>query len=326
MISISQGHEKGIGLEVLFKSLSLLPQSSHHKIKLYAFKKSVKNTLQKLDLDYELGDDGVYFQWGKLNVEWLPTTSLPQSTVSFIEAIEECRQNNGVLFTLPTTKDHLVNPKKKSEKLLGHTEFLRSYFKQPLLGMYFHSDSLRCLLLTDHLPLRQMLETLTPVFAKKKLEFSLKALQKLEPDVKRVVVAGLNPHSGEGGLLGKEDARIEKAIHSLKIKGMKIEGLFSGDTLLNQLKSQTDLLVYQYHDQGLGVFKGLMGTLGANITLGLPFTRLSVDHGTAFSLYGKNVADYRGALYCLNKALEYQERLRGQDSSYKGKSTQSKVD
>lgn len=323
MIAVSQGHEKGIGLEVFFKSLSLLPDASSKDITLFAYKSSVKKTLQKLDLDFEIASDGIYFQWGKLSSQWLSPSVLPESTVAFVEAIERAESSQGVLFTLPTTKDHLVNPKKKTQLHLGHTEFLRAQYKQELLGMYFQSDTLRCLLMTDHLPLKKMLTVITPAFTKKKLEFCLKALQKLEPDIKRVIVAGLNPHAGEGGLLGKEDARIQVAVKSIKIPKLKIEGLYSGDTLLNQKKSPSDVLVYQYHDQGLGVFKGLMGTLGANITLGLPFTRLSVDHGTAFSLYGKNVADYRGALYCLQKALQYQERSRGQDSNFKGKGTQS---
>jgi len=323
MISVSQGHEKGIGLEVFFKSLSLLPSGSINQINLFASKKSVKNTLQKLDLDFEFCEDGIYFQFGKLSTQWLSPSKLPESTISFIEAIEESRKKNSVLFTLPTTKDQLINPKKKNEKLLGHTEFLRSYFNEPLLGMYFHSDTLRCLLITDHLSLKQMLETLTPAYAKKKLAFCLSVLHKIEPDIQRVIVAGLNPHSGEGGLLGKEDAKIEKAIKTIKIKKIKIEGLFSADSLIYNKKSINDVLVYQYHDQGLGVFKGLMGTLGANITLGLPFVRLSVDHGTAFSLYGKNRADYRGALYCVRKALEYQERSCGQNSNHKSQSTQS---
>ncbi len=321
MISVSQGHENGIGLEVFFKSMSLLTGSASNNIQLFAYKKSVLKTLKKLELDFEVSDDGLYFQWGKLSTQWLAPSRLPESTVSFLESIKESHENNGVLFTLPTTKDQLVNPKKKTEKLLGHTEFLRSYFKEPLLGMYFQSDSLRCLLLTDHMSLRDMLKILTPQFAKKKLEFSLNALRSLEPDMHRVLVAGLNPHSGEGGLLGKEDAKIEKAIKSIKIRNFRIEGLFSADTLLSQAKSANDLLVYNYHDQGLGVFKGLMGTLGANITLGLPFVRLSVDHGTAFSLYGKNIADYRGALYCLKMALRYQEKASGQNSNIKGTSS-----
>lgn len=321
MIFVSQGHEKGIGLEVFFKSLALLPRNYTEQTHLFAFKKSVSATLAKLEIDYEIASDGIFFQWGKLVVDWLSHSGLPQSTLSFVSAIEACRNQNDILFTLPTTKEDLINPKKKNQTLLGHTEFLRSYFREPLLAMYFHSEHLRSLLLTDHLPLKEVLKLTTPTFVKEKLQFSLKAFSKLEPTTKRAIIAGLNPHAGEGGLLGKEDKGLQDIIKNMSLKKIKLLGLCSADSMTMQRIDHTDLLVYMYHDQGLGSFKSLMGTLGANITLGLPFIRLSVDHGTAFPLYGKNSADYRGAVYCFRKAMDYQERLSGQNSNYKSKSS-----
>lgn len=320
MIFVSQGHEKGIGLEVFFKSLALLPRNYTEQTHLFAFKKAVIATLSRLDIDYEIVSDGIFFQWGRLSVDWISPSGLPQSTLSFVSAIEASTETD-TLFTLPTTKEDLVNPKKKNQKLLGHTEFLRSYFNEPLLAMYFHSEHLRSLLLTDHLSLKEVLKSTTPAFVKKKLEFSLKAFRRLEPTTKRAIIAGLNPHAGEAGLLGKEDRKIQESIMKLSHSKFKLIGLCSADSMTMQRIDNTDLLVYMYHDQGLGSFKSLMGTLGANITLGLPFIRLSVDHGTAFSLYGKNIADYRGAFYCFRKAMDYQERLSGQNSNNKSKSS-----
>ena len=148
-------------------------------------------------------------------------------------------------------------------------------------------------------------------------------LRQLEPHLKRALVAGINPHAGEGGLLGKEEARLTSNLSAIKVPGFKVLGFYPGDTLLKQKQSSADLLVYPHHDQGLAPFKSLMGTLGANITLGLPFVRLSVDHGTAFPLYGKNIADPRGAFFCLRKAISYQERVSGKDSNHQGQGPQS---
>jgi 4-hydroxythreonine-4-phosphate dehydrogenase len=230
-----------------------------------------------------------------------------------LETVE--KSTNDILFTLPTTKDDLRNPRKPAQRFLGHTEYLRARFKTEALGMFFASPHLDVLLLTDHLPLAQVGTTLTAKYLKSKLQTSLTHLRQLEPHLRRALIAGINPHAGEGGLLGKEEARLASTLKAIRVPGFKVLGFYPGDTLLKQKHGSADLLVYPHHDQGLAPFKSLMGTLGANITLGLPFVRLSVDHGTAFPLYGKNKADPRGAFFCLRKAISYQERVRGKNSN-----------
>jgi 4-hydroxythreonine-4-phosphate dehydrogenase len=174
---------------------------------------------------------------------------------------------------------------------------------------------LHALLLTDHLPLKEVTAALTSKNLLGKMERAIASLRTLHPHSRRYVLAGINPHAGENGLLGKEESKLIPALEKLraKNKGVKIEGFFSGDTLLQQRDTSDDILVYCHHDQGLAPFKALRGTLGANVTLGLPRLRLSVDHGTAFALYGKNMADHRGAYFCLRQAMIYQELLSGKD-------------
>ncbi len=318
MIVVTQGHEKGIGLEVFFKSLLLAPRSWTKHTLLIANKKTVSNYLKRLGLPGSLLSDGIELPTGKLNAVWTGESKLPQSTTSMIEALSIVQaDNNRVLFTLPTTKDDLRNPQRPSQRFLGHTELLRAIFKSDWLGMYFNSLHDDTLLLTDHVPLSGVTKQLSPALFSKKLTQSLKYLKTLEPQLSRAYVAGINPHFGEGGLLGKEELKLITALKKIQVKGFKVNGFYSGDTLHLQKQSSADLLIYPVHDQGLAPFKALNGSLGANITLGLPFVRLSVDHGTAFQLYGKNMADYRGAHYCLRKAMSYQELDFGKNSNHK---------
>jgi 4-hydroxythreonine-4-phosphate dehydrogenase len=139
--------------------------------------------------------------------------------------------------------------------------------------------------------------------------------------VKRVFISGLNPHAGENGLIGNEDARVSSAIKRLR-SNLKIEmsGPFPGDTMLLEKKRPEDLLIYLFHDQGLGIFKGLQGFIGSNITLGLPFPRFSPDHGTSFSLFGRNEADYRGCEFSLRQTLQLVKKgSNGKNTSHKSK-------
>ena len=121
-----------------------------------------------------------------------------------------------------------------------------------------------------------------------------------------VVFSGINPHAGENGILGDEEKHIKSAMTDLeKHYGKIFTGPFSGDTLHHHyLSDKNQLFVYMYHDQGLAQFKSQYGLIGLNITLGLPFLRLSVDHGTAFELYGKNKANISGMLFLLKQAFE----------------------
>lgn len=319
MIVVTQGHEKGIGLEVFFKVLILGPSVWTNQCLLVADKKTVSNYLKKLNIPGTVLTDRIELPSGNLKVNWLPSSKLPLSTISMIDALQIVQSVPGrVLFTLPTTKDDLRNPKKPNQRYLGHTEFLRAEFKSDWLGMYFNSFFDDTLLLTDHVALKSVITQLTPSLFSRKLSLSLKYLKLLEPRLTRAYVAGLNPHFGESGLLGKEELRLKASLDKICVKGFKVDGFYSGDTLHVQKRSSEDLLIYPYHDQGLAPFKALNGSIGANITLGLPFVRLSVDHGTAFQLYGKNIADYRGAHYCLRKAMSYQELDFGKNSDHKG--------
>lgn len=322
MILITQGHENGVGLEVLLKSALLAPASWLPQFTLFAHRPTVERHIRKLGLPLQTTNDGVALPSGNLRCAWIrPVKAIPLSTVAMEEALLSCELVSApILFTLPTTKDDLRNPARPQQRFLGHTEYLRARFGNAALGMFFTSDDLNVLLLTDHVALKDVTKELTAKAFREKLRCSLAALTRIEPDIKRVLVAGLNPHAGEGGLLGGEEKRLSAQLEKVRVEHHhhQVSGFYPGDTVLSQRKSNRDLLVYMHHDQGLAPFKALKGTLGANITLGLPFLRISVDHGTAFALYGKNSADYRGAYYCLRKAVTYREQLIGKDPGHEG--------
>lgn len=324
MILVTQGHEKGIGLEVLLKSIVLAPPTWAQQVCLFANKTTVNTHLKSLGLNAQLTNEGIVLNNSFIRCEWIKSSaSASQSMASIQEALDALNNfDNPVLFTLPTTKDALKINKKDH---LGHTEFLRSKYKSPELGMFFTADDLNVLLLTDHVPLEKVSSVITAKAFRNKMILSLNALSSIEPKIQNVLVAGINPHAGEGGLLGSQEKRLTSSLQKLcdNLKQFEISGFYPGDTIFRERSTVHDLLVYMHHDQGLAPFKALKGTLGANVTLGLPFLRLSVDHGTAFALYGKNCSDYRGAYFCIRKALIYRERLCGQNSSQQGQGSQS---
>jgi 4-hydroxythreonine-4-phosphate dehydrogenase len=174
---------------------------------------------------------------------------------------------------------------------------------------------LRVALTTIHMPLalvsaqitvKTVLETIEILHAGLKTQFGI-----AQP---RILVAGLNPHAGEGGYLGSEESiAIEPAIAQAQQAGIRVEGPFPGDTLFDlHSLDRVDAYLAMYHDQGLAPFKFVTFNTGVNVTLGLPIIRTSVDHGTALDIAGKGVADAGSMLEALR--LAYQLALHRQTS------------
>lgn len=316
-INVTQGHESGIGLEVFFKTCLLLSSEDLSKIRLYAYAKSVEKTLDTLGLPFEISDKGVTIAGSLIEVVWQKKVKQSESFTALIEAMNES-EKKGILFTLPTSKDQFPG-------YPGHTEFFRSHYKKPDLGMFFSSPSLQVLLLTDHVAVSDLSKVLTEEVIYARVKTALTTLKSWNWPTKRILISGFNPHAGENGLIGSEDKRVEHAIKRLsRDMKMEVSGPYPGDTMLLEKNSKDDLLIYLFHDQGLGVFKGLQGFIGSNITLGLPYPRFSPDHGTSFGLFGKNAADYRGCQFAMKEALGLLKKVEhGKNSSHQSKSSQS---
>jgi len=172
----------------------------------------------------------------------------------------------------------------------GHTEYLgaRAGVRRPV--MMFAGDRFRVALATTHLPLRKVPALLTSeVILHTLVEFEAGLRSLFGVPEPRIAVAGLNPHAGEEGTLGTEEAeRVAPAIASARERGIRCEGPFPADTLFR--RERFDGLVALYHDQALPAVKTL-DPLSVNVTLGLPFVRTSPDHGTAFDIAGRGIAD-----------------------------------
>jgi 4-hydroxythreonine-4-phosphate dehydrogenase len=164
--------------------------------------------------------------------------------------------------------------------------------------MMLANRELKTVLVTIHQPLRQAIDAITVDRILETLRITHRAELASTGRAPHLAVAGLNPHAGEGGLLGREEKEvIQPAIQLAKAEGMHVSGPWSPDTVFMRARAEHgqpgafDVVVAMYHDQGLIPVKYLGLETGVNITLGLPFVRTSPDHGTAFDLTGKGVAD-----------------------------------
>jgi 4-hydroxythreonine-4-phosphate dehydrogenase len=175
----------------------------------------------------------------------------------------------------------------------GHTDLLAHLTGAKRVAMMFHADALRVVLATVHVPLRRVPEVLTQSQLEDTIELAAAELPRFGWPSPRLAVAGLNPHAGEHGLLGtEEDEVLLPAIAACAARGLDVRGPFPADTLFNRaMKGEFDAVIACYHDQGLIPIKLVAFGRAVNVTLGLPIIRTSVDHGTAFDIAGRGVAD-----------------------------------
>jgi len=176
---------------------------------------------------------------------------------------------------------------------MGHTEFLAEMTATKLPVMMLVADELRVALVSTHLPLREVADFVSTERVTQVLEIVLEDLVKHFGIRKpRVVVCGLNPHAGESGYLGCEDENIIRpAVETLRRQGANVVGPVPADTAFTAASGRKDAVLAMYHDQGLPVLKYAGFGRAVNVTLGLPIVRTSVDHGTAFDIAGKGIAD-----------------------------------
>jgi len=176
----------------------------------------------------------------------------------------------------------------------GHTEILAELAGASDVRMMLANHELRTILVTIHVPLREAIEQITLAAVADTISIAHAGLQKLGIAHPRIAVAGLNPHAGEGGLMGREEIEIiAPAIAQARTQGIDASGPWPGDTVFMRARGfrDFDVVVAMYHDQGLIPVKYLGIEQGVNITVGLPFIRTSVDHGTAFDIAGQGIAD-----------------------------------
>ncbi len=195
----------------------------------------------------------------------------------------------------------------------GHTEFLAEQTNTPQVVMMLVGGGMRVALVTTHLPLKDVAATITQPLLESVLRILRSDLQRrfgiMQP---RILVAGLNPHAGEGGYLGREEIDVMiPMLDKLRNEGMNVSVPLPADTLFTPHKlAQCDAVLSMYHDQGLPVLKHASFGQGVNVTLGLPIIRTSVDHGTALDLAGTGKADSGSLLEAIKVATEMVQNER----------------
>ncbi len=219
------------------------------------------------------------------------------------EAVKRCLSGEfSALVTGPVNKSILNDA---GFAFTGHTEFLATACGVPDVVMLLVSDAMRMALVTTHMPLREVASSITPLRLSQTIRILNAALKRdFGVTSPKIGVAGLNPHAGESGHLGREEIEvIQPALELLRKEGIHLRGPLPADTLFTQHGMQgSDALLAMYHDQGLSVLKYTGFGHAVNITLGLPMIRTSVDHGTALDLAGSGRANAGSLIAAVNQA------------------------
>jgi 4-hydroxythreonine-4-phosphate dehydrogenase len=307
VLAITPGEPAGIGPEILLKFCIEYPAT---RLVAVADPDLLRQTASTLGIDLEVREwrPAMTFDPGvlaclpvKLKTAALPGVLNPQNAEYVLETLRQAVAfvqdgQAGALVTGPVHKG-VIN--ESGIPFTGHTEFLAQLAGVPQVVMMLATRGLRVTLATTHLPLRGVADALTSEKLEGVIRITHQALHsQLDIRHPRLQVLGLNPHAGEGGHLGSEEIDIIiPLINRLKTEGMLLDGPVPADTAFSPDRiAQCDAVVAMYHDQGLPVLKHMGFGRAVNITLGLPFIRTSVDHGTALDLAGKGKAD-NGSLH-----------------------------
>ena len=175
----------------------------------------------------------------------------------------------------------------------GHTDLLAHLTGAPRVAMMFYAESLRVVLATVHIALAEVPGALTRDVLEGTIALAARELPRFGIPAPRLALAGLNPHAGEHGVIGREeDEVLTPAVEACRSRGIAVDGPFPADTVfVRAMRGEFDAVVACYHDQGLIPVKLVAFGRAVNVTLGLPIVRTSVDHGTAFDIAGKGIAD-----------------------------------
>jgi 4-hydroxythreonine-4-phosphate dehydrogenase len=223
----------------------------------------------------------------------------------------------GEIQGIVTAPIHKKNVQSNEFNYTGHTPFLKNFFGASDVVMILFANAFRVALVTEHVPLHEVTGNISKEIIIRKLNLLNDSLRKdFGIDKPKIAVLGLNPHAGDEGLIGKEEETIIKpAIRESKQNNILVTGPFSADGFFaRQLYTHFDAVLAMYHDQGLVPFKTLTSGEGVNYTAGLPVVRTSPDHGTAFDIAGKGIADessFRTAVFecidIINRRIEFDE-------------------
>lgn len=307
-IGITMGDPAGVGPEIILKSLSAMTDAERRGIRIYGNRNSLAATeavlntgldLAKLDIAH-VDIPGALPAFGKLDPR------CGEASYQFIAAAVRDALAGGIgcIVTAPINKAALNAAGHHHD---GHTGLLAHLTGTPTCHMLLASDRLSVIHNSTHLSLRDAIGRATTDRVLATIRAGHRHFARLGNPAPRIAVAGINPHCGEGGLFGTEDDdQIAPAVAAAHAEGIDVQGPISADTLFHRAYTGAfDLVVAQYHDQGHIPVKLVAFDTAVNVSVGLPIDRCSVDHGTAFDIAGRGIADNGN----LDHALAYAARL-----------------
>lgn len=326
-IGICLGDITGIGPEVTLKALAADADGDATKYLLIGDAQHVLALNQRLGINLPIKPYINPNESGRVFVTSASGESLPSDLVEgspaaaraamtwLVEGAQRClRQELDALVTAPVNKESIV---RAGHAFVGQTEFLSQLAgatrtAMMLLGQDDRGRWLRVALVTTHIPLRMVAAHVTRSSLELAVELAAQACRDLGLSRARIAVCGLNPHAGEGGVIGDEEQRtIGPAVLAMQKRKLEVVGPLSGDVVFNHaLRGDYDVVVAMYHDQGLAPLKTVAFDTGINWTLGLPFIRTSPDHGTAYDIAGQGIANPSSMRAAIKLAKELAARRK----------------
>lgn len=321
IVGITQGDGNGIGYEVIIKALSdprILESFTpviYGSSKIFGFYKKSLHEIEQLDTNVIASAKDAHPKRINIvnclpeNIYVEPGQSTPESAKSAMKAlecaVEDIKQGLiDVLVTAPINKRAMTA---EGFGYTGHTEYLENAFGVKDVAMFMVSDSLKVGVVTGHIPVKDISASITQEKIISKLRLMSDSLKRdFAVNSPRIAVLSLNPHSGDGGLLGNEEVTvISPAVKAAREQGIEAYGPFSPDGFFGLGHyANYDATLAMYHDQGLAPFKSIAFEEGVNYTAGLPIVRTSPDHGTSYDIAGRDLADPRSMRSAIFTAID----------------------
>ena len=303
-LAITLGDPSGIGAEVVLKAIAAIDVP----VRLFGCREHAERAgnVPKNAGFLDVAPDAPELRFGQIAAEYgrIALDSIDAAVTSIERG--ECIG----LVTAPIQKQSILLA---GSGFPGHTELLASRAGLKEYGrdyaMYFDSPTIRTVLLSVHVPLADAIASIDPHRIAALAELMATAYRKLYGKSLRLAVAAVNPHAGESGRFGREEETIARGVEEARHRGIDAYGPAPADTVfLAARDGKYDVVMAMYHDQGLIAVKTLEFERSVNVTIGLPYLRASVDHGTAFDIAGRGIADARPMRYAIEWAARYAEK------------------
>ncbi len=313
-IGVTAGDPAGIGLEVVFGALRrVFPRAAWT---LYVTRPDFLANFERFGHGIDWTDDRpaapgvlrvVFLPEAEATIEW--GAGSPESGRRAVAALEAAAHaaTAGKLDAIVTAP---LNKAMAGPRFRGQTEFLTTLAGNPPTAMSFFTPTFKVVLVTTHMALREALDSLSIGRYESVLDLVARELARFGWGAPRIALASVNPHAGEGGRFGTEDdAILAPAAAEARARGLDVTGPLPADSLYARAHAgEFDVVVAPYHDQGLAPVKIIAPRTAANVTLGLRFVRTSPDHGTAYEIAGKGVADAEGMATAMEWAVDLVRR------------------